>query len=259
MAVQDLHGQAVAQPQGRGPLQVVGVAEQKPAHPGPQFTLGGIVGVAGLVGQAMVLAVIVHPVLHFALHGDDAVHRRDELGRPVQLTGLVLPDPVQDPDAHIADHQRDRAGEQGGERVPPLQRQPFQREAKGGGPDQAQHAQGGIEDGGEDAGPVQVAPAFRDGDGPRRRRSFHGKSLIQSFVATGPIAGQAPQFKTVTWGGAGTKGTCRRTYSRSSPVSTLGFSCAIRGLEHSRACGVARSRKRQSLERMNQGGPHGRQ
>jgi hypothetical protein len=51
------------------------------------------------------------------------------LAGPPQLAGLVLPDAVQDPDAGIADDQRDRAGGERRQRIPPVQGQARQGEA----------------------------------------------------------------------------------------------------------------------------------
>ncbi|CAI8417437.1 MAG: Uncharacterised protein [Hyphomonas sp. TMED17] len=50
--------------------------------------------VTRLVGEAMMLAMIVYPVFHIALHRNEQVYHRYDLSRRLQLAGLMLQYPV---------------------------------------------------------------------------------------------------------------------------------------------------------------------
>ena len=83
-----------------------------------------------MIRKAVMLAVIVHPVLHIALHGDHQVQHGQHLGGCFQLARLVLHDPVQRANPGIADKDGQRHDAEAERQVPPVQVQRLQREAK---------------------------------------------------------------------------------------------------------------------------------
>ena len=84
----------------------------------------------------------------------------------------MLPDPVQDTDAEIADHQGHRADRHGQRYIPPVETQAFKRQAKHNGANHPDDTYGRVDQRGKHAGPVQIAPAFLDGLGAGAGNNF---------------------------------------------------------------------------------------
>ena len=106
LIVQKARGRVLLDPERHRALHVLRVSPDDPADPRPAFALKRIVRIARLVGKAVMLRVIIHPVCHFALHGEGQIKRHDHTPEPGNLARFMLPDPMHGPDPQIAQEYR---------------------------------------------------------------------------------------------------------------------------------------------------------
>ncbi len=78
----------------------------------------------------MVLGVIVHPVLHIALHGNHEIDHGHDLAGHCQFACAMLKDAVKRPNAGIANEDRCADHGDGQRNVPPMEGQLAQGNAK---------------------------------------------------------------------------------------------------------------------------------
>mmetsp|Transcript_12357 Transcript_12357/g.14901 ORF Transcript_12357/g.14901 Transcript_12357/m.14901 type:complete len:113 (+) Transcript_12357:461-799(+) len=112
----------------------------------------------------MMLAVIIDPVAHIALHGDHQIEHRQDLARGLQLARFVLHDPVQWADACITDKDRKRDNSDSQWQIIPAQSQTREGQSKGHHRDQHGDAKHGIKHRREEARKIEGGPGFGDRD-----------------------------------------------------------------------------------------------
>jgi len=165
----DNHG-LVLQPHGDGTLHVFPVAPEDPADPCPALGLKRVVRVAGCIGKAVMLGMVVHPVLHIALHRNNQVQHGDELRRGVQLTRPVLQDTVKRANTGIAQEDRQRGHTKGQREIPPVQRQLAERDPEDHNRGEQCNAKCRVTEGGKETCRIEGFPRFRDGQRTRYHR-----------------------------------------------------------------------------------------
>ena len=135
--------------------------------------------VARTVGKAVMLGVIVHPVLHIALHGDHQIDHGQDLRRPGQLASPVLHDAVKRADAGIADENREGDDAQRKRNVPELEFDLCQRKSQRDHRGQQRDAECRIDEGRKQARHIDCLPGFWNG---KRTWNF-GHSLLRGRQA----------------------------------------------------------------------------